>query len=116
MTSDWKRAHANAAEHALKHPLVQGVMREFLRNIGTPNGALEKYGLTKVASYAAQVARAEALGIDPEALRMDDAEIAEHQRMLIDAAYRAGKPVIAITPAAGPRTRPEGATDARHPD
>lgn len=112
--ADWKQAHANAAEHALQHPLVQDVMQEFLHNIGRPNGALERYGLTKVASYAAQVARAEALGIDPETLRMDDAEIAEHQRMLIDAAYRAGKPVVVVAaPDAGPRTRTEGDADGR---
>lgn len=94
--TDWKREHANASERAIKHPLVQEVMQEFLGNIGKPDGGLERYGLTKVASYVAQVARAEAIGIDPEALRMSDEEIGEHQRMLIDAAYRAGKPVIVV--------------------
>ena len=102
--TDWKRAHANASERAIKHPLVQEVMQEFLGNIGKPNGALERYGLTKVASYAAQVARAEALGIDPESLRMSDEELDEHQRMLIEMAYRAGKPVFVVTA--------EGAPDA----
>lgn len=96
--TDWKREHANASEHAIKHPLVQSVMQEFLRNIHAENGALERYGLTKVASYAAQVARAEALGIDPEALRMSNEELGEHQRVLIEMAYRAGKPVIIVAP------------------
>jgi hypothetical protein len=113
MMADWKRAHANAAEHALKHPLVRDVMQEFLGNIGRPDGALERYGLTKVASYAAQVARAEALGIDPDVLRADAAEIDAHMRAIIDAAYRAGKPVIVVAPKEGrPRRCPEGATDA----
>lgn len=96
--TDWRREHANASEHAIKHPLVQDVMQEFLDNIGKPNGSLERYGLTKCMSYVAQVARAEALGIDPESLVMSDEEIGEHQRMLIEMAYRAGKPVIVVLP------------------
>lgn len=96
MPNDWKQEHADAAERAVYHPLVQDTIREFLRNIGRPDGRLERYGLLRVAAAAAQVARAEALGIDPEALRMTDAEVGEHMRMVIDAAYRAGKPVIGV--------------------
>lgn len=112
MPADWKQAHANAAEHALKHPVVREVMDEYLGNMQARGSALARYGLTKCMSYAAQVARAEALGIDPEALRMTDAEIGEHMRTIIDAAYRAGKPVIGVVaPDAPTRGRPRKAPE-----
>lgn len=96
MPDDWKQEHADAAERAVYHPLVQDTIREFLRNIGRPDGKLERYGLLKVASAAAQVARAEALGIDPDTLRLTDAEAAAVMLQLARVASGAGKPVIGV--------------------
>ena len=104
VTDDWKQKHANDAEKALKHEMVERVMHEFADNLKhNPdvaaagwNSALFRYGIKKVGSYVAQVARAEALGIDPELLRATDEGISEHRRRLIEAAVGAGKPVIVV--------------------
>lgn len=102
--TDWKRDHANAAEHALDHPVVRDVMDEYLGNMQARGSALARYGLVKCMSYVAQVARAEALGIDPDTLRTTPEEAAGHMSALADAARRAGKPVIVVAS--------EGAPDA----
>lgn len=70
----WKDVHANAANKALEHELVRYVMDEFADNMGFELTGLPRYGLMKVASYAAQVARAQALGFDPNLLRLSDDE------------------------------------------
>lgn len=93
---DWKQAHADEAEKALATPLVQGVIQEQLANLGREDDSLARYGLMKVATYAAQVARAQALGFDPELLRLNadeaDAAMLAKARM----AVAAGKPVWLI--------------------
>ena len=76
--SDWKLQHANEAEKALEHDLVKYVMEELLDNLGLTGQALPAYGVRKVAIYAAQVARAQALGFDPELLRLSNEEVNEH--------------------------------------
>lgn len=69
MTSEDKQAFVNDAEQAVVHPLVLQVMEEFADNMGFELKGLPKYGLMKVASYTATIARAYALGIDPDVLR-----------------------------------------------
>jgi hypothetical protein len=69
LTEAEKRVYATASDVAIEHPLVQDVMEEFAGNMGFKLEGLPAYGLAKVAAYAAQVARAQALDVDPDALR-----------------------------------------------
>lgn len=66
----WKNTHANESYEAVKHPLVQRVIAEFAENMNFPLEGLPRYGLEKIAMYAAQVARAQCLGFDPDLLRL----------------------------------------------
>lgn len=69
LTEGWLRAHANAAAFAVAHPIVVDVMDEYAHNMRFhPTDGLPAYGMHKVAQYAAQVARAQALDINPERL------------------------------------------------
>lgn len=98
---DWKQLHANAADETLKHPLVQDVMAELRGNLGVSDDGLPAYGIAKVAHYAAQVARAQALGFDPDLLRMTPEEADSAQLQIAAAAVLAGVPVTMIpTPTA----------------
>ena len=90
---DWKQVHANEAEKALVTPLVQDVIEELLDNLGT-DSALVRCGITKVASYAAQVARAQALGFDPELLRLSPDEADAQGLAKARMAVAHGKPVF----------------------
>lgn len=94
-SDDWKTAHANESCKALDHDLVSGVIDEQMGNIGS-DSALVRYGLTKIAMYAAQVARAQALGFNPDLLRLSSEEANEEQLKLARAAVAAGKPVLRI--------------------
>ena len=74
--SDWqqRREHANAAEAAVLHPITEYAIEELMLNLRNNCGLREldsvvRYGVVKVATYAAQVARAQALGIDPDEMR-----------------------------------------------
>ena len=96
MNSEQKTQHANESGKALKHPLVVEVIDELIENLGVSKTGLEKYGITKVAMYAAQVARAQALGIDPDSLRTTDAEDDAHARGMIEMMQRNGIPVTVI--------------------
>lgn len=58
----------NAADAAVSHPIVQDVVDELLGNLGMRGDSLALFGITKVASYAAQVAFTQANSIDPDAL------------------------------------------------
>ncbi len=49
-------------------------------DLGVTGQALPEYGIAKVANYAAQVARAQALGFDPDLLRLSDEEADEPAR------------------------------------
>lgn len=87
--SDWKQHHADEASKAVNHPLVQDVMAEFADNMGIALEGLPKWGLTKIAMYAAQVARAQALGFDPDLLRLDPAEAnSQLLRLAAEATWR----------------------------
>lgn len=94
--SDWKQAHANEAEKALDTTLVKDVIREQLENLGREDDALAKYGLTKIAMYAASVARAQALGFDPELLRLNADEANDALLAKARLAVELGKPVWLI--------------------
>lgn len=72
--SDWKQHHANEADNAVFHPLVQQALEEFADNMGFALEGLPKIGLLKIAAYSAMVARAQALGFDPELLRLTPEE------------------------------------------
>lgn len=93
---DWKTVHANESCKALEHDLVTGVMEEYADNMGFKLEGLAKYGLTKVAMYAAQVARAQALGFDPDLLRMSDEEADQVMLARARMMVAAGKPVFRI--------------------
>ncbi len=90
---DWKEQHANEASKSTKHELVEGVIEEFMDNIGLADTGLPAYGIRKVAHYAAMVARAHALGFDPNLLRMTNEEATSHQLDLAARAVVAGIPV-----------------------
>lgn len=105
MTSEsWKDKHANDAERALEHEMVKGVIDEFADNLrhnpdvaaGGFYSGLFCYGFRKCMSYVAQVARAQALGFDPDTLRMTPGEVTEAQINLARMAVEAGKPVHVI--------------------
>lgn len=93
---DWKQTHANDAEQATRHPIVKRVVGELLSNLNANGDALVRYGVMKVATYAAQVARAQALGFDPNLLLLSDAEATEAQLRLAQMAVDAGKPVVVV--------------------
>lgn len=93
---DWKQRFANDAEKALDHDLVKGVIDEQIGNLNREGDSLARYGLTKIAMYAATVARAQALGIDPELLRLTSQEVTSNQlRLAAEATYR-GVPTFMI--------------------
>lgn len=94
--TDWKDAHANAASNSIEHPLVEQVIEEFMDNIGLADSGLPAYGIRKVALYAAQVARAHALGFDPELLRATPEESTSHQLDMAARAVLEGIPVHMI--------------------
>ena len=92
MTSDERQAFANQAERALTHDLVKNVIEEAILNHGEK--PLLRYSLMKVAMYTATVARAQALGIDPDELRNTPDE-AEAQGLARARAFvAAGKPAF----------------------
>lgn len=98
MNADWKQEHANASDKALTHEMVTGVIDELMDNIRSNYGdraasALTRYGISKVAMYAAQVARAQALGFDPNLLRMTPEEANSDQLRIAAEAALAGVPV-----------------------
>ena len=92
---DWKQAHADEADKAVAHEIVQGVIDEQMGNLGS-GSALIRYGLTKVAVYAAQVARAQALGFDPSLLRLSAEEADAAMLALARASVASGKPTWLI--------------------
>lgn len=106
--SDWKNAHANAAGASIKHELVEGAIEEFMGNVGIADTGLPAYGIRKVAMYAAQVARAHALGFDPNLLRMTSAEANSHQLELAARAVALGVPVQMIERDSNPDVAEEG--------
>lgn len=91
--SEWKQAHADAADLTVAHPIVERVMAELRSNLGMSGDGLPAYGIAKVAHYAAQVARAQALGFDPDLLRMTAEDATSEQLRLAANAALLGIPV-----------------------
>lgn len=81
---DWRDDHADEASKSIEHELVEDVIEEFMDNIGLKDKGLPAYGIRKVALYAAQVARADALGFDPNLLRSTEDEIKKDKREIAD--------------------------------
>lgn len=97
MADDWKQHHANESDKAWQHPIVTRVIEEYASNMGfDPKVGLPAYGVMKVAMYAAQVARAQALGIDPELLRLTAQEANSEVLRLAAEAALSGIPVHVI--------------------
>lgn len=96
MTSNEKQAFANEAEKALDHALVKDVIEEQLGNLGRTDDGLARYGLTKIAMYTASVARAQALGIDPDDLRHTPEEANASLLRTARAFVAAGKPALRV--------------------
>lgn len=96
MAEGWKHRHANESEKAVAHRLVQEVIAEFADNMGFALEGLPRYGMHKVALYAAQVARAQALGFDPELLTLTDEEGLEAQLRLAEMAVEQGVPTTIV--------------------
>ena len=96
MTQDWKQQHANDSEKALRHELVESAIKELMVNLKT-DSALVEYGIVKVASYVAQVARAQALGFDPDLLILNDDEAEEQMLKFAKRAVELGKDVIFVS-------------------
>jgi hypothetical protein len=94
--ADWKQHHANEAEKVNDFEPLQRAMREYADNMGFKLEGLPAYGLGKVVSIAAQVARAEALGFDPHLLLFNRDEADEQALKLAQMAAESGKPVWAI--------------------
>lgn len=99
MDEDWKKKLSEDAGQALNHDLVVGVVDEQIANIaqfGSPPTNLLRHGLLKIALYAAQVARAQALGIDPDLLRLSAEEANSETLRLAAEAVAQGIPTFLI--------------------
>jgi len=94
--ADWKQHHCSEARRVFESELVREVMEEFAGNMRFELKGLPEYGLRKVVMYAAQVARAQALGFDPELLRLTAEEADAEILRFAEAAALSGKPVWAI--------------------
>lgn len=93
--SDWKQHHADEAEKAVIHDLVAGVIDEQMDNLNRSD-PLARYGLMKIAHYAATVARAQALGFDPELLKVTASEAESEQLRVAAEATLRGIPVYML--------------------
>lgn len=82
---DWKQKHADACDAILDEPVVQDVITEQVRNVTqdfAPGDVCSRHIVTalclrKIAVYAAQVARAHALGIPVDLLKLTPEEARE---------------------------------------
>lgn len=93
MSLDWKQKHANDSEEAANHTIVQRACLEFANNMGFDFSGLPRYGLLKIANYAAQVARAQALGIDPQLLTLTEDEARSEAYRIAAMAVEQGVPI-----------------------
>lgn len=103
LTPEDKKNFANEANNVLDHPIAKDVIDEFKDNLKRnpdvkPDSGLWNYGLMKILTHVSQIARAQALGIDPEQLRMSEEEQAAWCELLAQTASDAGKDVFVVTP------------------
>lgn len=96
MNSEEKQVFANEAEKALSHKLVEDVIDEALENHGGKRGSLLWVSFVKTAMYAASVARAQALGIDPDELRYTPEEAEREGLRKARSFVAAGKPAFRV--------------------
>ncbi len=96
MTPDEKQALANEAEKALSHDLVTNAREEALRNHGGKEGDLLWCSFAKVAMYTASVSRAQALGINPDELRLSSEESRASLQARARRSVELGKPTFLI--------------------
>jgi hypothetical protein len=100
MTPEERNTYADAADAAMVHPLVQDVIDEYAGNmehvLAPGERSVWRYGLMKCLNAATQVARAQALGIDPYALVMSAQEQTAQMERMVEMAHEAGIPVIEI--------------------
>jgi hypothetical protein len=83
MTSQEKKEFANEAYKAVDSPEVLEVMEEFAFNMHFTLTGLPLYGLKKIAATVATIARAQAVGVPLEELRLTDDETADLQMDLV---------------------------------
>ena len=95
--SDWKKDFANEVDKAIFHEMTQHAIDELLFNLRSDRNSMAYYGLLKLCNTVGHVARAQALGIDVDSLRMDATESAEWQMKLMTSAAEGGAPVIVVT-------------------
>jgi len=95
-----KQAFANEAEKALDHELVQSVWDEAWFNWGRRLGQGAKplfyYTLAKVSMYTAIAARAQALGIDLQELKLTPDEAAYEMGRKAAQLLQSGTPVLVV--------------------
>lgn len=96
--SDWRQEHADAAELAAQHSIVDKVLDEFATNMGFSRVGLPEMGLRKIVSAVAQVVRARDLGFDPDLLRLRPDEANEALLARARACVAAGVPTTRIDP------------------
>ncbi len=99
--SDWKQEITDNATKAVEHDLVQSVCRELADNLGVPFDGLPRYGIEKVAIYAASVAVTQTLGIDPDLLRLTPEEANSALLQQAAEAVAAGIPTFMVDPTEG---------------
>lgn len=101
MSKDWKQDFANDAEKAFAHQIVKETLDEYVYNMRgnysvNLDKGLPKYGLMKVMNAVAIVARAQALGIDPDLLRLSNEEASAEIIAMARRFHAAGKPVVVV--------------------
>jgi hypothetical protein len=99
--SDWKQDFANDAEKALDHAIVKETVDEYVDNMKHNYGVdlskgLPYVGLSKVRMAVALVARAQALGMDPDLLRLSNDEANADIIAMARRFHEAGKPVFIV--------------------
>jgi hypothetical protein len=99
--NNWKQDFANDAEEALFHALVKEIRDEFVDNIKRNYGidlsqGLPSVGLNKTMMAVALVARAQALGVDPDLLRLSSEEASAEIIAMARRLHEAGKPVLVV--------------------
>jgi hypothetical protein len=107
-SDDWKQDFANDAEKAMDHSIVTETVDEYVLNMRSNYGVdlskgLPRMGLAKVMMAVALAARAQALGIDPDRLRLSDDEATEEMVAMLQRFHEAGKPAMIVVTDRKPR-------------
>lgn len=92
----FQKSVSDRADQALAHPIVESVMAELRGNLGVPDDGLPAYGIVKVAHYAASVAIAQTVGVDPDLLRMNADEASAEVLRIAAEMVGHGIPVVTV--------------------